>query len=660
MRYEEKSKKQLIDEIRDLKSQLGKKEALFNSYKQQNKKESSEKRIFLEGLLHSIPDLIFCKDKDGKYIGCNPAFLHFLHYPNEDIIGKTDHDIFDRELADFFREQDFKMMEQGKPRTNEEWLEFPEGSFLYETLKAPLYTPDGDMMGLIGISRDITDRKKAEEKLIKQHDKMLSIFESIDEMIYVSDPKTHELLFANSFTRQFNKGNIIGKKCHEVFQNKDSPCSFCTNDKIFGEYLGKSYIWEYQNIKNNRFYRCIDRAIEWPDGRMVRFELAIDIHESKMAENALKESEEKFSVITKSANDAIIAINNGGLVTFWNPAAEKMFGYSSDEAFNKEIRSLIIPEQYNKIYKSSFSNFRYSGEGLAVGNTVELTAKKKDGTEFPIELSLSAIILKGEWSAVGIVRDITERKRNEQEMLQANIAAENANRAKSEFLANMSHELRTPLNSVIGFSDTLLEGYFGELNEKQIQYIENISNSGKHLLNIINTILDISKIESGKMRLYKDELNISNVIDEMISLMQPPALKKNIKMEVSFGHDIDLIEADEAKVKQILYNLIGNAVKFTEDDGSIKMKTRNENGNIVISVLDTGIGISSNDQYKLFRPFSQIDSDTSRQYDGTGLGLSLVKDLVELHGGDVWVESEFGKGSDFTFTLPVNSNEKDV
>jgi PAS domain S-box-containing protein len=658
MRDEDKPKEQLINEINLLRSQLHEKEMLLKSSTTKSEKEQSKRMIFLEVLLNSIPDMIFCKDVEGKYIGCNPVFSQFVGSSIEDIVGKTDYEHFDKELADFFKENDSKMVAQGSPRTNEEWLDFPEGSLLYEMLKAPLYTADGEIMGLIGIGRDITERKKAEEELVKRHEKMLSVFEAINEIIYVSDPNTYELLFVNENVKKDYPEKLIGKKCYNIFQNRDSPCVFCTNDKIFGENIGKSYIWETQNEINKRYYRCIDKAIEWPDGRMVRFEMAIDINESKIAEQALKESEKKFEIISTFAKDAIISINNKGNITFWNSAATNLFGYSHEEVIGQNLHKFIMPEKYRNSHENAFSRFKDTGQGSAINNTLELLARRKDGTELMVELSLSAIKLNNQWNAISIIRDITERKGLEERILQAKIDAENANRTKSEFLANMSHELRTPLNSVIGFSDILLEGYFGELNEKQDKYLNNISNSGKHLLNIINTILDISKIESGTMDLYMDEIVVEDIVNEMVSLMQPLANKKNMKLKVSFMQNFECINADEAKLKQILYNLLGNAIKFTEDGGSVTIKTGNKGDLLTVSVIDTGIGIHSDNFNKLFKPFSQIESHTSRKYEGTGLGLALVKELVNLHGGSIHVESKLQEGSNFIFTLPIGQKKE--
>jgi PAS domain S-box-containing protein len=237
----------------------------------------------------------------------------------------------------------------------------------------------------------------------------------------------------------------------------------------------------------------------------------------------------------------------------------------------------------------------------------------------------------------------------------AKLDSEAANRAKSEFLANMSHELRTPLNSIIGFSDVLLEGYTGDLNEKQTRYLKNISSSGKHLLNIINDILDISKVEAGKAQLHTEILSMENLLKEMLDNMQSLAAKKGISLKISLESDPFYVEVDKGKINQVLYNLIGNAIKFTEDRGLVILRAKMDMDMVYISIQDTGVGISKKDQEKLFKPFSQLDSSVSKKYEGTGLGLALAKKLVVLHGGQIWVESELGKGSTFTFTIPVHS-----
>ncbi|QLC50008.1 PAS domain S-box protein [Methanolobus zinderi] len=249
------------------------------------------------------------------------------------------------------------------------------------------------------------------------------------------------------------------------------------------------------------------------------------------------------------------------------------------------------------------------------------------------------------------IRDMTERKKAEQLVIDAKNSAEEANRTKSEFLASMSHELRTPLNSVIGFSEILLAESYGNLNERQTRHVQNISTSGKHLLNLINDILDLSKVEAGKMELDPEVFCLSETMGDVLNILSPLAQKKQITLNNEVPVP-SMVNSDKGKIRQILFNLISNAIKFTPEEGCITVGAENCDGMFLVFVEDTGVGISEEDMGKLFQPFKQIDSSYTRKYDGTGLGLALVKKLVEMQGGTISVESEPGKGSKFFFTIP--------
>jgi signal transduction histidine kinase len=230
---------------------------------------------------------------------------------------------------------------------------------------------------------------------------------------------------------------------------------------------------------------------------------------------------------------------------------------------------------------------------------------------------------------------------------------EAANRHKSEFLANMSHELRTPLNAIIGFSEVLGERLFGELNEKQAEYTDDILTSGRHLLSLINEILDLSKVEAGRMELELATFDLPLAIDNARTFVRERATRHGITLDVKIDERLGDIVGDERKIKQILLNLLSNAVKFTPEGGRVGINARQTNGVVEISVTDTGIGISPVDQPKIFEEFRQVGTDYAHKVEGTGLGLTLAKKFVELHGGEIWVESEVGKGSTFVFTLPL-------
>ena len=232
---------------------------------------------------------------------------------------------------------------------------------------------------------------------------------------------------------------------------------------------------------------------------------------------------------------------------------------------------------------------------------------------------------------------------------------EAANRHKSEFLANMSHELRTPLNAVIGFSEVLIEKMFGEINPKQEEYLQDILSSGKHLLSLINDILDLSKIEAGRMELEVSAFDLPVALDNAVTLVRERAWRHGIALAVTVDPGLGRFVGDERKIKQVLLNLLSNAVKFTPEGGKVDVSAARANAMVEISVSDTGIGIAAEDQEDIFEEFRQVGGDYARKREGTGLGLTLARRFIELHGGRVWVKSEVGKGSTFTFSLPERS-----
>ena len=230
---------------------------------------------------------------------------------------------------------------------------------------------------------------------------------------------------------------------------------------------------------------------------------------------------------------------------------------------------------------------------------------------------------------------------------------EEANQHKSEFLASVSHELRTPLNAIIGFSEVMLERLFGEVNEKQEEYLNDILSSGRHLLSLINDILDLAKIEAGRMELELGAFDVPQAIDNTLMLVRERAMRRGITLERSVEPRLGEINGDERKVKQVLLNLLSNAVKFTPEGGRIEVRAVVADGTVEISVSDTGVGIAPEDHEAVFEEFRQVGSDYARRHEGTGLGLALARRFVELHGGRIWVKSQVGQGSTFTFAIPM-------
>ncbi len=366
----------------------------------------------------------------------------------------------------------------------------------------------------------------------------------------------------------------------------------------------------------------------------------------KQSSNQFKAQEHEKRVILNSLSELVIFMDLELRIIWANRAALDHAGLKLEN---------VIGQKYERfpLMSDAVSGKSLAQKALESGNEESGEVVTPDGKVWMI----CANLIKDEsGKATGVLQtglDITAHKRSEEKLLQAKLDAEAANRTKSEFLANMSHELRTPLNSIIGFSDILLEKVFGELNGKQLKYVNNISVSGKHLLGLINDILDLSKVEAGKMELHYSEFSIGSVFDEVKAVLYPLAQAKSLEMDFKLDPDFGDIQADRSRLIQILYNLVSNAIKFTPEKGSVFVHCKKSGSRAIFSVKDTGIGISYEDQKKLFQPFTQIDSSSSKQYCGTGLGLALVKKIVNLHQGDIWVESEPEKGSTFIFTIPL-------
>ena len=402
-------------------------------------------------------------------------------------------------------------------------------------------------------------------------------------------------------------------------------------------------------------------------GEVIGFQGTVrDVTDRENAERALRESESKLNQVVSAAQDAIVILDPRGNIVLWNESAVRIFGYPLEEALGQNLHRLLAPARYQQGYEQGFAAFLQSGKGRAVGKVLELTALRKSGEEFPVELSLSSMQLKGKWHAIGILRDITERRRSQDELIETNaqlelaiarsnemaLQAELASMAKSEFLANMSHEIRTPMNGVIGMTGLLLDT---ELSDEQRQYAELARASGQALLSVVNDILDFSKIEARKLDLEILDFNLLTILEDTADLLAFRAHEKGLEMVCMVDPETPLLlKGDPGRLRQVLANITGNAIKFTPS-GSVTIHAgleRQDEGSAVIRfvVSDTGIGIPDNRLHALFSPFTQVDGSTTRKYGGTGLGLSISKQLVELMGGQIGVESELGKGSTFWFT----------
>jgi PAS domain S-box-containing protein len=461
---------------------------------------------------------------------------------------------------------------------------------------------------------------------------------------------------------------------------------------------------DFRNLLNDRLRGRSDEALEVKhrrkDGTLVDVSLwvtplrdshgevrgamavAADITERRRAEQERLElmareqqarmqarAERRFRELLEAAPDAILEVDASGRIVLLNAAAEKMFGYSRDDLLGQPLE-IFVPEDLRDMHRQHRSNYWAHPQTRPMGIGMQLQARRKDGALLPVEISLSPVKFEEGFRVTAIIRDVAERREIEERVRAIHEAytrelsetnrqlelrhkeVERANRLKSEFLASMSHELRTPLHTIIGFSELLGEEIEGPLNEKQKRFINHIQRDSLHLLELINDILDLSKIEAGRMELHWEAFDLVPALNEVLSSVQPLALNKSIEIRNLAPAALDL-HADRVRFKEILYNLLSNAVKFTPEKGRVWVESATQGEMVAISVSDSGIGIPKEEQQSIFDTFYQVGTTTKGVREGTGLGLAICRRLVELHGGEIWVESEPGKGSRFTFTLPV-------
>jgi PAS domain S-box-containing protein len=363
----------------------------------------------------------------------------------------------------------------------------------------------------------------------------------------------------------------------------------------------------------------------------------------------LSQTEELFRVYVETANDMVYTVDLAGKLTFVNSYGQKLLNCPETEIIGRSYLDFVSPPFRTKT-AHAFGNLIQTGEL----RDFEFVLQPSTGGQIYLEVNGCLLYNDGELiGGIGIGRDVTERKRIEAELAAKNAELEKASLLKSEFLTTMSHELRTPLTAILGFSSILHQQLYGDLNPKQVEYIQKIHQSGQHLLSLINDLLDLSKIEAGQMLLDIQPIGVEELCESALELIGPQAAARRLTVHQTITPDLKPLFADQLRVRQMLLNLLSNAVKFTPEGGEIGLDVQPIHHYLQITVWDNGIGIPAEKQHLLFQPFQQIDGSLSRRHEGTGLGLAMTRKLAELHGGSVTLDSEAGEGSQFTIYLPM-------
>jgi len=641
----------------------------FDEHKESLLKEINEKTIaeralreaneFAQMIYKVIPSAIFTVDNDKIITSWNKKAELITGFTPEEIIGKSCLDFAKLPCSKNCGLYDSSLP---KPISNRECTIAHKSGRIIPILKNVDILKDlqGNVIGGIESFADITERNAMEKELRDSEQRYSTLVCKMPDMIMIH--KDGIIQFVNDAST-----SVIGYSSAELVGTSIMNYLPETSQRIVMEAMNKrasgtEEIKDYETDVRSKSGKIINVIIKTEkiiyDNEPAVLTILIDITERKQFEKMLQERELKLNTITNSANDAIIMIDNDGLLSFWNNAAFKVFGYTEQEVLGKHMHELLAPEKYQNAHNSAFPKFKTTGLGDYVGKTFEFPGLRKDGTEIDIEISLSAIKSNDLWGAVGIVRDITERKKDTELLRQAKDEAERANKAKSEFLALMSHEIRTPINGVIGMTELTLTT---QLSKTQREYLEAAQTSAYSLLDTINDILDFSKIEAGKLEIENTEFNLREMVERSIEILNVKAFVKEIELlfeiDPSFPH---LFMGDSVRIRQILTNFISNAIKFTEQGEiciSVKMDNialdGNGKTNVTFSVRDTGIGIPNDKLSKIFSSFEQADRSTTRKYGGTGLGLSISKSLADLMEGKIWVESRENVGSTFYFEIPL-------
>jgi PAS domain S-box-containing protein len=633
-------------------------------------------------------DFIILLDENFRFIEVNERVIDFYGYTREELIGMHASHLRVPETRKDFMEQITLAPVSGKT-LYETIHQRKDGSRFPVEISVRAIDSDGKKLYL-AVIRDISERRQAENELQIAHQRLLDIIEFIPDATFVIDKDKKVIAWNRALEKMTGipKQDIIGKgdyaysipfygKLRPIIIDligKDDPETQALYDKfekIDNIIYGEVFVPGLYNGRGAYVLVTASPLIDASGNRYGAIETVRNITERKEYEKALQESEQKYRELVEHANSIILHWTRDGRITFLNEFGQRFFGYAADEIIGRHVIGTIVPaiesdgrdltrlmEQIRldpvAFERNINENLRRNGERVWIAWTNRIVHDTQGRVAEILSIGTDITELKQAEETIrelntGLERRVAERTA---ELAVAMDRAQAADRIKSAFLASMSHELRTPLNSIIGFTGMVLQGLAGPLNEEQTKQLGMVRGSARHLLDLINDILDISKIEAGQFNILSENFDLRGSIEKTVKIISPLADKKNILLHSRIEDNISDMRGDQRRVEQIILNLLSNAVKFT-DHGEIHLNCYLDNGFVTLSVEDTGIGIKPENINIIFEAFRQVDAGTARTQEGTGLGLNITKKLIEMMGGSIHVISEWEKGSTFTVILPI-------
>jgi PAS domain S-box-containing protein len=596
-----------------------------------------DSREQLQAVIDAVPAMISAKDRDSRYLFINRYQAELYGVSRDEAIGKTAGSLLGRRYGTHTRRLDRKVIESGEalPYFEEDHTDAHGARRELLATKVPLKDRHDRVQGVVTVALDITERKRAEGELQKSREQLQALADNLPEFISMKDPD-RRFVFVNRRFEEWvcvDRNDVIGKSVHDIYP-EEQAVEF---DALDREVLASRKVMTREvNLSypdgNTRTIISIRFPVISSKGEVLGLgTLNHDITELKRTEQELAEKEAQLRVALDNMPGGIRLLDNDRNYVLFNQQYLDLYD------FPEGLLKVGESNRVENLYSAQRGDFGPGDPDALTDHWRDALPVQSEATNW-VRVTIAGKTLQvrtaptPDGGVVNIVTDITELKQADEDLQAAKEEAEMANLAKSQFLANMSHELRTPMNAILGYTELIQDSIYGDVPEKVRKVIGRIDHNGRHLLNQINDVLDLSKIEAGELKISLNDYSMQDIVNGVISDVSSLAAEKNLTLNAIVPSDLPTGLGDDRRISQVLLNLVGNAIKFT-DEGEVSVRVSASDGAFQVAVADTGVGISEADQAEILNEFHQADSSSTRAHGGTGLGLAIAKRMVELHGG---------------------------